>query len=135
MRSPFHAENFSRKFLSQSGCRLSSKILIRNGNSEVHTRIMEFKGISFGLSTHTLIFWLKITLKIPLNFYQLELIYPYFSCSNDKIGYFSANFGHFSAFVAKTVQKYPYATQFLSTYYPYFNHNLEYSSKIPLLYP
>ena len=32
--SPFHAENFSRKFSSQSGCRLSPKILIRNENSE-----------------------------------------------------------------------------------------------------
>ena len=30
------------------------------------TRIMEFEGISFGLSTHTLIFGLKITLKLPL---------------------------------------------------------------------
>ena len=94
---------------------------------------MEFKGISFGLSTHTLIFWLKITLKIPLIFYQWVLKYPYFSRNNDKIGYFSANLGHFSPFVAKTVQKYPYATQFLSTHYPYFSHNLEYSSKIPLL--
>ena len=32
--TPFHAENFSRKFSSQSGCRLSPKILIRNENSE-----------------------------------------------------------------------------------------------------
>ena len=32
--SSFHAENFSRKFSSQSGCRLSPKILIRNENSE-----------------------------------------------------------------------------------------------------
>ena len=94
---------------------------------------MEFKGISFGLSTHTLIFWLKITLKIPLIFYPWVLKYPYFSGNNDKIGYFSANLGHFSPFVAKTVQKYPYATHFLSTHYPYFSHNLEYSSKIPLL--
>ena len=91
------------------------------------TRIMEFKGISFGLSTHTLMFWLKITLKIPLIFYQSVLKYPYFSCNNDEIGYFSANLGHFSLFVAKTVQKYLYATQFLSTHYPYFSHNLEYS--------
>ena len=91
------------------------------------TRIMEFKGISFGLSTHTLIFWLKITLKIPLIFYPWVLKYPYFSQNNDKIRYFSAHLGHFRPFVAKTVQKYPYATQCLSTQYPYFSHNLEYS--------
>ena len=91
------------------------------------TRIMEFKGISFGLSTHTLIFWLKITLKIPLIFYQWVLKYPYFSRNNDKIGYFSANLGHFSPFGVKKVKKYPYTTQFLSTHYPYFSHNLEYS--------
>ena len=34
-----------------------------------YTRIMEFKGISFGLSTHTLIFWPKITLKIQVFLY------------------------------------------------------------------
>ena len=88
---------------------------------------MVFKGISFGLSTHTLIFWLKITLKISLIFNRYLLKYPYFSRNIDKIGYFSANLGHFSPFLAKTVQKYPYATQFLSTHYPYFSHNLEYS--------
>ena len=33
--SPFHAENFSRKFSSYLGSRLSPKILIRNENSEV----------------------------------------------------------------------------------------------------
>ena len=32
--SPFHAENFSRKFSSYLGSRLSPKILIRNKNSE-----------------------------------------------------------------------------------------------------
>ena len=33
--SPFHAENFSRKFSSYLGSRLSPKILVRDKNSEV----------------------------------------------------------------------------------------------------
>ena len=84
----------------------------RRSFTSTNTRIMEFKGISFWLSTHTLIFCLKNTLKIPLIFYQWVLKYPYFSRNNYKIGYFSANLGHFSPFVVKTVKKYPYATQF-----------------------
>ena len=48
--------------------------------------------------------------------YQWVLKYPYFLRNDYKIGYFSGNWGHFSPSVVKTVKKYPYATQFLSTH-------------------